>query len=219
MSLLSAFRRAPVEGKPPVIMFDFDGVVADSFEVFYEEFTAAIQMIGFDKISSREALLKLLDGNLFQTLVKTGFPMRKLRALGKEFQPRIEAANARVEAFAGMPELLSELAAAWPTYVITSNQTAAIEKFLERYAITGIRDVLGADKEASKVKKIRKVLKGHRDCTPWYIGDTKGDMLEGRQAGAMTVAVTWGWHSEERLLGGDPKRVVRTPAELRALFL
>ena len=219
MKLLARFRKPPQEGLPPVIMFDFDGVIADSFDVFYTEFSAAVEMIGFNKISSKEALLQLLDGNMFASLIKLGFPMRKLRALGKEFQPRIAAANDRVEPFPGMPALLAELAAAWPTYVITSNQTAAIERFLERHQITGVRDVLGADKEPSKVKKIRRVLKAHRACTPWYIGDTRGDMIEGNEAGAITVAVTWGWHSEERLLVGNPKRVVRTPQELRALFL
>ncbi len=216
---MKIFRRAPKEGLPPVIMFDFDGVIADSFEVFYHEFSAAIETIGFVKLSSRESLLKLMEGNMFASLVKLGFPMRKLRALGKEFQPRIEAANARVEPFAGMPELLSELAAAWPTYVITSNQTSAIEHFLARYQVSGVLDVIGADKEPSKVKKIRKVLRNHRGCTPWYIGDTKGDMLEGNEAGAMTVAVTWGWHKEAKMLEGKPKRVVHTPEELRALFL
>lgn len=219
MKMLRVFRRAPVEGLPPVIMFDFDGVIADSFEVFHAEFSAAVASLGFDKLSSRESLLSLFEGNMFQTLVKMGFPLRKLKALGREFQPRIAEANLRVQPFAGMPELLAELAAAWPTYVITSNQTEAIEGFLERYRIANVRDVLGADKEPSKVKKIRKVMRGHKGCTPWYIGDTKGDMLEGNEAGAITVAAAWGWHSEAKLREGNPGRVVRTPEELRALFL
>mgnify|MGYP003348520008 CR=1 FL=1 len=139
--------------------------------------------------------------------------------LGREFQPRIAEANRKVAPFTGMPELLGELAAAFPVYVITSNQTRAIEEFLERHAVTGIRDVLGADKEPSKVKKIRKVARGHKGCTPWYIGDTKGDMLEGNEAGAITVAAAWGWHDEARLRTGKPRHVVKSPAELRALFL
>jgi len=219
MSAFSIFRRKPKEGLPPVIMFDFDGVVADSFEVFYAEFTAATRALGFEKLSNREALLDLFDGNMFTSLVKMGFPIHKLKGLSEEFKPKIAAANTRVKPFEGMPELLAELAAAHPTYVITSNQTVAIERFLADHKIANIHDVLGADKEPSKVKKIRAVLKNHKGCTPWYIGDTRGDMLEGNHAGAITVAVTWGWHPEERLRVGKPGRVVHTPAELRALFL
>lgn len=213
------FRKKPKEGLAPVLMFDFDGVVADSLEVFYAEFSAALISLGFEKLSNKESLLSLFDGNVFKSLIKLGFPMRKLKALSGEFGPRIEKANQQVQPFEGMPELVSELAAAFPLYVITSNQTRAIEDFLERYQITGVREVLGADKEASKVKKIRRVVKGHPNCSPWYMGDTKGDMLEGNEAGALTVAIAWGWHDEERLRTGKPHRVVRTPAELRALFL
>lgn len=212
-------RRKPQEGLPPVIMFDFDGVIADSFEVFYAEFSAAVRALGFEKLNSPEAMLDLFDGNMFQSLVKIGFPLHKLKALGEEFKPKIAAANTRVKPFAGMPELLAELAAAHPTYVITSNQTAAIERFLAEHQIANVRDVLGADKEPSKVKKIRVVKKLHKGCTPWYIGDTRGDMLEGNHAGAISVAVTWGWHPEARLRTGKPGRVVHSPAELRALFL
>lgn len=219
MKRLTLFRHAPQEGLPPLIMFDFDGVIADSFEVFYHEFSSAIRALGFEKLSSREAMLDLFDGNAFASLVKLGFPMRKLRALGREFQPRIAAANERVAPFAGMPELLAELAAAWPTYVITSNQTAAVEEFLARHGVAGVRGVIGADKEASKVKKIRRVRRLHKGHTPWYIGDTKGDMIEGNAAGALTIAAAWGWHTEERLRSGNPRHVARTPAELRTLLL
>ena len=31
--------------------------------------------------------------------------------------------------------------------------------------------------------------------------------------------IAWGWHDEERLRTGNPHRVVRTPADLRALFM
>lgn len=211
-------RRERVE-RPRLIMFDFDGVIADSFEVFYEEFSGAAEMLGFQKLNSRESLLKLMEGNPIAGLVKMGFPVWKLKELGERFAPRIEAANARVLPFDGMTLLLSELAAAHPTYVITSNQTRAVEQFLERHGVTGVHEVVGADKESSKVKKIRKVRKKHPDHQGWYIGDTKGDMVEGNRAGAITVAVTWGWHSEATLREGKPRHVVHDQEALRELLL
>jgi phosphoglycolate phosphatase len=56
-----------------LIMFDFDGVVADSFEVFYAEFRAAVEELGFHKLQSRGDLLGLFEGNAFVQLVKLGF--------------------------------------------------------------------------------------------------------------------------------------------------
>ncbi|MBI1319231.1 MAG: HAD hydrolase-like protein [Candidatus Hydrogenedens sp.] len=203
----------------PVVMFDFDGVIADSFEIFYTEFTGAVRELGYDKLDSKEALLKLFEGNAFKSLVKMGFPVWKLRQLGEQFKPRIEAANERIEPFEGMIELLGDLAAAHPTYVITSNQTAAVESFLERYAVQNIIEVLGSDKEPSKVKKIRQVRKRHPEHNAWYIGDTKGDMIEANTAGATSVAAGWGWHPVETLREGKPDHVVMHHSDLRILLL
>lgn len=202
-----------------VVMFDFDGVVADSLDVFYAEFSAAVRELGYHKLDSREALLKLFEGNVIANLIKAGFPIWRLKKLGQQFGPRIAEASARVPPFDGMPELLGRIAQHYPTYVITSNTTATVEVFLARYGVEGVRDVLGADKEASKVKKIKAVRKLHPDHAPWYIGDTKGDMLEANAAGAVSVAAAWGWHDVATLRTGRPKHLVHRPEELGVLLL
>jgi phosphoglycolate phosphatase len=53
-----------------------------------------------------------------------------------------------------------------------------------------------------------------RTAISFYIGDTVGDIKEARAAGVWTVAVTWGWHSRERLLAARPDFLVDTPEEL-----
>jgi phosphoglycolate phosphatase len=55
-----------------------------------------------------------------------------------------------------------------------------------------------------------------RDRT-YYIGDTAGDIREARAAGVRTVAVTWGWHSRERLAATQPDFLVDTPEELLSI--
>ncbi|MCC6143932.1 MAG: HAD hydrolase-like protein [Candidatus Hydrogenedentes bacterium] len=206
------------EDAPPVLMFDFDGVVADSLDIFHEEFAAACALLGFDRLGSRDSLLKLFETNAFVALVKAGFPIRRLKRLGREFAPRIQAANEKVQPFHGMPAILNELARRHTVYVITSNVTEAITAFLDRHEVTGIRDVIGADKERSKVKKIRRVVRQHRGARPFYIGDTKGDMLEAKAARVLAVAVGWGWHSVDLLKEGEPDFIVQSPPDLLDLF-
>lgn len=203
---------------PPVIMFDFDGVIADSYEVFFEAFTGVCTEMGFDRLNSKEAFLKLFEGNLLQQLLKAGFPLWRLKSLVKRFEPRITAANLKVQPFPGMPELLRELATTYPVYIISSNVSPTVEAFCARFAIEGIVDVIGAEKESSKVKKIRAVRKLHPGHVPYYIGDTKGDMIEGRKARATTVAAAWGWHPIETLQEAAPDIIARAPAELRPVF-
>lgn len=201
-----------------VIMFDFDGVVADSFEVFYNEFTAVCAEMGFHRLNSREAFLRLFETNLLAGLVKAGFPVWRLKKLVRVFAPRIAEANARVQPFEGMPAILNRVATAFPLYFITSNSSEAILSFAARTGIDHFRDVLGADKEPSKVKKIRQVRASHPDAPAYYVGDTKGDMIEAREAGAIAVAAAWGWHPLEKLQEGAPDVVLRRPHDLLEYF-
>ncbi len=173
--LARLFRR-PGEG--PVLLFDFDGVVADSLGAYFDAFTRVCTEMGFDHINSMESLLALFDGNVFIQLVRSGFPVRRLREMAVKFAPRIRAVAETVTPFPGMPETLSRLAARHPLYIITSNDTAVVRAFLDRYSITGVRDVIGSDIEPSKVKKIRAARKREPRRTPYYIGDTRGDMTE-----------------------------------------
>lgn len=205
--------------QPRIFLFDFDGVVADSFDIFKGEFLSVCTDMGFDKLNSTEAFLRLFEGNLLRQLVRSGFPVWRLKQFAEMFSPRIAEANRHVSPFAGMPELLTELAAAWPLYVITSNMTSAIEEFISRHQVQGVRGILGADVEPSKVKKIRRVRALHPGHAAFYIGDTKGDMVEGRQAGAITVAAGWGWHSEALLRAGKPAFFVPAPEKLRAVLM
>ncbi len=203
--------------REPLILFDFDGVVVDSFDVHFSVFSEICAEMGFHKLNSPEAFLRLFDGNAIFQLIRSGFPVHRLRALAEQFRPRIEAACARIQPFPGMPEVLSELARRHPVHMVTSNNTAHVEDFAARHGITGLRSVVGADVEISKIKKIRRIKRlepGHR---AWYVGDTLGDMRETRRAFARPVAVAWGWHDLPRLRRGRPWAVVHTPEELLTL--
>jgi phosphoglycolate phosphatase len=201
-----------------LLLFDFDGVVADSLDAFAESFVEQCRDVGFDRIATRQDFLDLFDGNFLQRVLKAGLHPLKMRRFTKDFAPRITAVMAAVKPFEGMLALLTDVAHTHPTYIITSSMTSAVEGYLARHGVTGVLGVLGADQEPSKVKKIRQTAKRHPEAAPYYIGDTKGDMLEGREAGATTVAVTWGWHEEAHLRTAQPDHVVHTPDELRGLL-
>ncbi|HOV34222.1 MAG TPA: HAD hydrolase-like protein, partial [Candidatus Hydrogenedens sp.] len=125
----------------------------------------------------------------------------------------------RVHPFDGIREMLLCLTAVYPVFIISSNLTEAVQRFLTRENIDGIREVLGADIETSKVKKIKQVWEKYPEAIAYYIGDTCGDVHEGKEAGAITVAVAWGWHRPERLEKAKPHYLVHTPKELQLLLM
>jgi phosphoglycolate phosphatase len=101
--------------------------------------------------------------------------------------------------------------------VISSNASKMIRRLLIGYGFEScFEEILGADFSVSKKEKIDHALAkyGIPAQRTFYIGDTAGDMREARAAGVRPVAVTWGWHSRERLLAANPEFLVDTPEAL-----
>lgn len=201
-----------------VIAFDFDGVIADSLDAYFPVFQACCAELGFSGPTTLDAFLDVFDTNAVKGLLRGGVPFYKLRRLGKALTPRVVALNDHVSPFPGIPALVMALQEMHPIYVVTSNMTDATAQFMERNGMHGLEDVVGADRVASKVKKLRRIRKRHATSEIWYVGDTLGDMIEARQAGAISVAACWGWHSRERLQRGNPEHLVESPAALGRLL-
>lgn len=210
--------RSPDTSLPPLILFDYDGVIADSLEVYFTEFTKTCRELGIERINSKEAFLGLFDGNLVRQLIKAGFPLRKLRALAEKYAPRLEEITSRISVFPGVTETLARLSGCYPVFIITSNSSAMVRRFTEREGLDRIRGVIGAEEETSKVKKIRMARKRFPGYCPYYIGDTLGDIFEARRAGAVPIGAAWGWHDIARLQRGNPQYIMKSHEELLALF-
>ena len=101
--------------------------------------------------------------------------------------------------------------------VISSNISQVIHIILSRSGFNGyFQKILGADFGYSKEEKILHALDSFqmgRDRT-FYVGDTVGDIKEGHLAGVKTIAVTWGWHSKEKLETANPDYLIETPYAL-----
>lgn len=198
-----------------VWMFDYDGVIADSLDAFCDGFIAACRRHRLDAIAEREAFLRLFDTNLYDGLRAAGCGDAErgpfLLTLGEELQRRASG----VGLFPGMADALNRLRSAHTVVVITSSLAGIVAASLQRHGVGALHGILGAETDPSKVRKIQGVMRELPGRGAYYyVGDTRGDMLEGRAAGALTVAVTWGWHERARLLSAQPDHVVDTPAEL-----
>ena len=201
-------------------MFDYDGVIVDSQEVFASAFLTACRVCGYDGIQSQAQFMALFDGNFYETLKKLGLSGEKIdEILGDAFKQEVRKRIDRVTLFDGIKDVLNAISPRNVLTVITSNVSRTVWQLFNREGISCFHEVVGAEVEKSKVKKIQKTMSRYQDLPAFYVGDTKGDMIEGKQAGAVTVAVTWGWHAEKKLREASPDYVVYSPEELKYLFV
>ncbi len=94
--------------RPPLMMFDFDGVICNSLEAVLPEIEMVFSEVGFTGIKTREELISLLDGNVFLRLTAAGFPMGKLKWLGNRFKSHQEEVYQRIDPFPGLLRLLTD---------------------------------------------------------------------------------------------------------------
>ena len=199
-------------------LFDFDGVIVDSLDVYEKTVTDCLDVIGQPLARGREEFLELFDGNFYESLVEKGVDLDKFMNASVEILAKINYADMRP--FPAVGPVLRELKKNHPMVVISSNDTPTIQEALDLYGLDGIfDDVLGSDFMLSKKDKILYIIdKYHVEKHDiYYIGDTAGDIREGREAGVKTVGVTWGWHTKDKMLAAAPDYLFDKPEDLLKL--
>ena len=201
-----------------LVMFDYDGVIVDSFELFSTCFMKACRQNNFYTLNSPEKVLALFETNIFESMLDFGLDDHSINRILKTFQFDIAAYQNNLRLFDGMADTLKKISKKNKIVIITSNVTMAAKRVLQSNGVNCLEDVLGVEKDKSKVKKIRLTMARYPGLPAYYIGDTKGDMIEGRKAGAITVAALWGWHAVKKLEAASPDHLVRSPKELLDLL-
>lgn len=202
----------------PLLMFDYDGVVVDSFEIFSSAFLLGCRREGLAGIATQDDVLELFAGNVYQTMRAAGAEDVQVVRIVRAAADSMRVALPALHPFPLVPEVLGELAEARHLVVVTSNTEDLVRAFLRRHDIRGVAEVAGAEAGQSKVSKIEGLMARFPDQSVyWFVGDTAGDMREARLAGATPVGVAWGWHGTDRLEEAGAERIAKTPADLLAI--
>ena len=194
-----------------LFLFDFDGVLSDSLDLYAEAVARCLERIGTPIVKTREDYLALFEGNFYESMAARGVDLAAFAQAAMEIMPGIDYDAMRP--FDGLIPVLDALQKDHLLAVISSNGSRTIRRMLERFGFEPyFEEVLGSDFLFSKKEKIDHALAkyGIPPERTFYIGDTTGDIVEARAAGVRTVAVTWGWHSREKLVAVHPDFLVET---------
>lgn len=201
-----------------LFLFDFDGVIADSLELYEDTTKRCFELIGKPITRNREDFLDLFDDNFYEAIQARGVKIEEFVRAVQEIGPTVDFSE--VVIFTEMVPVLEALASSNTLIIISSNTNHAVRSILSAHKFNGhFKEILGADVMVSKVDKIFHAMEkyGYPPNITFFVGDTTGDIREAQKAGVNTVAVTWGWHSRERLTAVAPDYIINSPEDLFAL--
>ncbi|MDG6228763.1 MAG: HAD-IA family hydrolase [Candidatus Thermoplasmatota archaeon] len=201
-----------------ILIFDYDGVIVDSLDLFMDYFIQACKQEGFEEIGSKQVFLSLFDGNMFEKMLEKGMSREQIKRIMYFMRDELVLNQEKLQVFPGMRQVLKTLSSNNSLYIITSNESHVVNQFLSLHQLTMFKNIIGSEKEPSKVKKIQMIIEQNGHNNVFYIGDTVGDILEGKKAKVDTVAVSWGWHDLQKLRKIDPSYLVSRPEDLIHLF-
>ena len=203
-----------------LVIFDFDGTLADSFGWFLDVFDAVADRFRFRRLD-RDRVDHFRSLSTRDLLDHHGVPLWKV--------PMI-AANARrlqgqdldaITVFAGMRDVVADLRARGVTLaLVTSNAHANIARVLGPETMAAFTHVSCGASLLGKTNKFRAVLKaaGIDALDALAIGDELRDMEAARATGMACGAVGWGYALPERLRREGPDHFFDRPQDITDLF-
>lgn len=203
-----------------LVIFDFDGTLADSVEWFYGILNEVAQRYRFRQTTPEERE-HLRRQTPLQILEALGVPKWKLPIIANHLRGLAAENLDQIELHAWVGELLLQLKRQGLSLaVVTSNSEENVRAILGGAA--ALIDIYESGSSLfGKSTKFKRVLKRLR-LSPMQVisvGDEVRDVEAARRVGIDCIAVGWGLSHPDALLAAHASALATTPEELAALLL
>ncbi|MEI8309092.1 MAG: HAD hydrolase-like protein [Chloroflexales bacterium] len=212
----------------PTILFDLDGTLTDPFEGITRCIRYALERLGRPSLSDevlrtwigpslRNSLASVLDGDL--AMVEQGMAFYRERyAPTGIYENRV---------FAGIPALLSDLAAAGCTLgLATSKPQIFAQHILEHFDVAQHFAFIGGasldtsrERKADVIAYVLSALPASARFRAVMVGDREHDVIGAQQNDLPAIGVTYGYGSREELDAAGAIAIADDVTALRDLLL
>jgi HAD superfamily hydrolase (TIGR01549 family) len=200
-----------------LILFDFDGVLADTLGDLLQFGQESCDALGIKHVATTEDL----DSLEIMSFATYGRQLEVPEHMVDEFVRRCLAKFGKKKSapdiFKGLDEVVRKLSASNTIGIITGNSSKNVKSFLVKHRLEGyVRAIFGVDSPGSKAEKIslaQSQFTAQGDAV-FMVGDSASDVHAAREAAVKSIGVTWGHQSTETLIRAKPDFIVHLPQEL-----
>ena len=206
-----------------VILFDFDGTIADTYQAIASITNQLSTEFGY-KAFNQEELLLLKNLSSREIVKRSEISLFKLPFLLRRVRSELSKEIAELESIQGIDQILLKLKKlGYILGIVTSNNQENVDTFLAKNQLAHLFDyVYSGTAVFGKHRVINQAIRQHRldKSSVIYVGDETRDIRSARKSRIAVIAVSWGFNATEILTQHQPDYLVNHPSELlRAIAL
>jgi phosphoglycolate phosphatase len=199
-----------------MLIFDFDGTLADTFQHTMRITNILSDEFKFKKVHQHE--VEFLKGKTIHEIIKhLNVPVLKIPSIVTKARHELHKQIDSIQPIEGLKEILPLFKQAGLRMgILTTNSQENVEKFLAMHDLKIFDFIVSTSRVWGKNYGINKLMK-QEQLSPadiLYVGDETRDIEAAQKSGVRVVAVTWGYNSHNVLEKYQPDFIVHTPAEL-----
>lgn len=203
-----------------LIIFDFDGTLADSYSWFRESINKAARKYHFREIDAEE--MEALRGRKTKEIMEyLGVVWWKVPFIAKYMRGLMTEDLAAITLFNGIASLLKKLADDGAIIVIlSSNSYHNVVGVLGGENVKWVNHFECGVSIFGKKAKLKKVIRKYRESPEHVIsiGDETRDIEAARVLGIHSGAVAWGYATVKALEAESPTYIFNSVEELRQIL-
>jgi HAD superfamily hydrolase (TIGR01549 family) len=201
-----------------VIIFDFDGTIADSRDYFVNFIAKEANRLPLSE-AEQDDLQGLSLFTIARRLGQHWWQMPRLYFKGRK---RMDSVIPDLKPFRGMIEVVNKLhAEGHELFIVSSNSVRNIRRFLKRHHIyENFLEIYGGAEVFGKSRTIRQLLKRNNLTVKEsiLICDELRDIQAAQSLNMRTLAVTWGFSSEKIIEHAKPTAIARSPQDIISIL-
>jgi phosphoglycolate phosphatase-like HAD superfamily hydrolase len=205
-----------------VLIFDFDGVLADSLDLMLLYAKQVCDEMGYPCVPTQHDLEALEIMEFSKYGMQLGIPPEKIDEFVSRNLKLFNSNEEPLPIFPGMDKVIIQLSGSAIVAMITGNSRIVVSKFIRAHGLNDdFQKVLTTEDAGNRVEKILDLKAQYKNPNNnfFFIGDAVSDIRAARNAGIKSVAVGWGHQSLMKLTKEEPDFIADKPTELLTLFV
>ncbi|MCI5144006.1 MAG: HAD family hydrolase [Candidatus Electrothrix sp. AR3] len=205
--------------KKIVVIFDFDGTLADSFHCFQVIINKLAQEFNFRSVQTAE-VDAFRNKNSREVIHALQIPVFKLPIILARAKKEFNKVMPEIQVFPGIRDVLLQLKVEKIMVgLLTSNAVDNVQCFLKNNQLDLFDFIYTSSGLWGKTRRLKKTIAKHNFARSqvFYIGDETRDIEAARKAGVSIISVAWGYNTIDALKVFSPDYLINTPQEILAI--